>query len=180
MPVRISTASGSPPEEATRAQLERLPQRYDLSPWTFTEEVMIQEGAIPHSHPTLTLSTRHLDDDGLLLSTYLHEQLHWRMGTVRERAWAAVEDFATRYPDLPTDLPQGSGDKIGTYFHLIICPLEIASVLALAGEDEARRVLDFWCGDHYTAIYRIVRDDASNVAAVLARHDLTLEWVLER
>ena len=32
------------------------------------------------SHPVLTLHTRHRRDDDLLLSTFLHEQLHWQDG----------------------------------------------------------------------------------------------------
>jgi hypothetical protein len=75
--VTIRTAHDSAAELATKAQLERLIAAHDLRQWTFTHEIVIDEKSIPHSHPVLTLHTRHLKQDDELLSTYLHEQLHW-------------------------------------------------------------------------------------------------------
>lgn len=65
-------------EQQTKLQLERLLATYDVSRWMFTRTILIESGrdVIPHSHPVLTLSTRHLKDDELLLSTFVHEQLH--------------------------------------------------------------------------------------------------------
>lgn len=174
MALHISLASGSRHEKNTRAQLERLLERYDLGRWTFTEEVRIEEGAIPHSHPVLTLNTRHFDDDALLLSTYLHEQLHRSIETNEAQAQAAMGEFHTRYPDLPVGHPRGCRDEESNAFHLIVCALEIASVRLLAGVAEAARVLDFWCGDHYTAIYQLVRDVEPGITEVLARYGLML------
>ena len=64
-------------EQKTKVQMERLLETYDLRKWTFTEKVIIDEQSTPHSHPVLTLHTRHLNSDDQLLSTYVHEQLHW-------------------------------------------------------------------------------------------------------
>ncbi len=49
-------------EQQTEAQLRRLLQQHDLSGWYYTKKVVIESGynVIPHSHPVLTLSTRHL------------------------------------------------------------------------------------------------------------------------
>jgi hypothetical protein len=76
-PFNIRTLHGTQAELATKAELEKLLQQYDLSGLAFTHEVVIDERAIPHSHPVLTLHTRHLGNDDQLLSTYVHEQLHW-------------------------------------------------------------------------------------------------------
>src|SRR5215212_10130068 len=73
----ITLAHGSKPELQTREQLQRILAANDLSNWIFTRAIIIDETATPHSHPTLTLSTRHLKDDELLLSTFVHEQMHW-------------------------------------------------------------------------------------------------------
>src|SRR5262245_46924394 len=73
----IALKRGSKGELQTRDQLQRLVKTYDLAKWTFTKSILIDEEAIPHSHPILTLSTRHLKDDELLLSTFVHEQFHW-------------------------------------------------------------------------------------------------------
>ncbi len=44
-PVRIALARGTTREQATRAQLERILQDNDLTRYTFTREVVIEEGA---------------------------------------------------------------------------------------------------------------------------------------
>src|SRR5262245_52213072 len=75
--IEISLKNGSRAEIKTRDQLQRLLRTYDLSKWIFTKSILIDEKAIPHSHPVLTIHTRHLKDDELLLSTFVHEQLHW-------------------------------------------------------------------------------------------------------
>ena len=75
--LEIALKHGSKGELETRDQLQRLIKSYDLGKWTFTNSNLIDEEAIPHSHPVLTLSTRRVKDDELLLSTFVHEQAHW-------------------------------------------------------------------------------------------------------
>jgi hypothetical protein len=75
--IEVRLAHQSECESATRDQLERLLTRHDASAWRFTEQIIVDDDAIPHSHPILTLHTRHGKDDMLLLSTYIHEQSHW-------------------------------------------------------------------------------------------------------
>jgi hypothetical protein len=58
--IRIETANGSERELKTQALLEDLVTQYDVSKWLFTESIMIEEGSIPHSHPTLTLNDRYV------------------------------------------------------------------------------------------------------------------------
>jgi hypothetical protein len=70
--ISISLKHGDAKERATQSQLERLLSQYDLTQWISTMSVVIDEDAIPHSHPILTLHTRHLRDDDLLLSTFVH------------------------------------------------------------------------------------------------------------
>src|SRR5262245_43386378 len=82
--IEISLKRGSQGEAQTKAQLERLLKFYDLSKWIFTRSVVIDEKSIPHSHPILTLHTRHLKDDELLLSTFVHEQIHWFLAQKNE------------------------------------------------------------------------------------------------
>ena len=65
--IEISLKNNSQSEIQTKEQLQRLLKTYDLSKWIFTKSVVIEENVIPHSHPVLTLSTRHIKDDELLL-----------------------------------------------------------------------------------------------------------------
>jgi len=104
----LSFAHGSADELTTGAQLLTLLRRHDLSRWRFTTDIHIDRQAIPHSHPTLTLHTRHLDDDGLLLATYLYEQLHWFVEGRQTGLQQAIAALQACYPHPPVGYPQGA------------------------------------------------------------------------
>ncbi|HZU13932.1 MAG TPA: hypothetical protein VFB58_13910 [Chloroflexota bacterium] len=175
MDLRISLVHGSEAEIMTRAQLQRLRQRYGVLPFEFTDEAVIDETAIPHSHPVLTLHTRHRDDDLLLLSTYLHEQLHWFLTQQPDdRLEPVLAALTARYPNPPIGFPAGSDSSLGDYFHYLICRLEYLCLRHLAGEDAAERAIAFWQLDHYTEIYRTVMEDGEFLDALLREHDLML------
>ena len=91
--IKISLANDTKDEQQTKEQLQRLLASYDLKKWIVTKSILIDEKAIPHSHPVLTLSTRHLKDDELLLSTFVHEQMHWFVIQDQERLSAAIKSF---------------------------------------------------------------------------------------
>ena len=79
---KIMLVHGTASEQQAREMLLRWLERYMLDKWLYTRVVQIEEGAIPHSHPVLTLSPRtrwndYLADPEQLLAAYLHEQLHW-------------------------------------------------------------------------------------------------------
>jgi hypothetical protein len=166
--VRVSTVAGSRAEEQTRDQLLQLLQRYDLTRWRFTEDVQIEEGAISHSHPVLTLNTRYLEDDDLLLADYVHEQLHWFSKDGTGRVAAAMRELEQLCPDLPTEFPAGSGDRFSTYLHLVICYLEYVALIELIGPTKAREAVG---RRHvYTAIYATIVGEYDRIGAVVARH----------
>ncbi len=75
--LNIKTKHNLPAEEQRKDQMERLAKEYDLKKYTITRDILIERGAMNHSHPTLTLNLRFLDNDDLALSAYLHEQGHW-------------------------------------------------------------------------------------------------------
>jgi hypothetical protein len=167
----ITTKNNTEHERHTAGQLRSLLERYDVGRWTYTRTIIIEQGAIPHSHPVLTLNTRHTDEHELL-STFLHEQIHWFL-TGRERsAWNAQRELRVRYPDLPVGHPAGAADLDGSYLHLIVNYLELVALREVAGRDVAARVFHSWIDDHYTALYRIVLDDETSIAEIVARHEL--------
>jgi hypothetical protein len=170
--VEISLAHGTAKEAATRDQLQRLLKAYDLSDWLWTRKVIIEGGAIPHSHPVLTLSTRHLDDDLLLLSTFVHEEYHWYESKRPRPTSDAIADLKVKYPGLPVGGQDGASDEESSYLHVIVCYAEWQKMKALVGVDRARRVMDFWAGDHYRAIYRLVLDNEGAVGEIVNRHKL--------
>ena len=170
--VTIELKHGTDAERQTKEQLERIVSSYDLSRYTFTHAVVIDEKSIPHSHPVLTLHTRHLDSDDLLLSTYVHEQLHWYLDTQRVQTEAAENELRKLYPKVPVGYPEGAQDEESTYLHLIDCFLEMKADRTLMGAERAKKVMDFWAGDHYTWIYKTVIRDEPSISDVIRNHHL--------
>lgn len=168
----IRLAHDSERERATQVQLERLVQAYDVSRWTFTRDIVIDETEIPHSHPVLTLHARHLKDDDLLLSTYVHEQNHRFLDEHATERAAAVRELRRLYPRIPVGHPEGSDSAEVNYDHLIVIYNEYRADQRLMGELRARAVMQFWAGDHYRWLYREVLRDPEKVGAVVKAHGL--------
>src|SRR5688572_24621752 len=119
--IEISLKNNTPAEAKTKVQLERLIAAHDLSKWTFIRKVEIDEKAIPHSHPVLTLNTRHIKDDELLLSTYVHEQIHWHLVNLSKETDEAIKELRVLFPKVPAGPPGGARDENSTYLHLLVC-----------------------------------------------------------
>jgi hypothetical protein len=167
--VSIGTAHDSERENQTRAQLTRLLSAYDLDDWLFTTSVLIDERAIPHSHPVLTLHTRHIEDDLHLLSTFVHEQIHWHLVANSDRTQAAISELMKMFPAAPTGGTEGAGNAESTYLHLIVNYLEFQAMKHLVGNRRAKEVFDFWTTDHYTWIYRTVLSDEDKIGEVVTQ-----------
>jgi len=174
-PVTIELKHGSEVEQKTKTQLERILASYDLTKYTFTHEVEIDEKAIPHSHPVLTLHTRHLGADDLLLSTYVHEQLHWYLDAHPAQTEAAEAELRKLYPKVPIGYPEGAQDEESTYLHLIDCYLEMQADRQLMGTERAANVMDFWAADHYTWVYKTITHDEQPIAGVVERQHLAID-----
>jgi hypothetical protein len=170
--IEIALKSGSPAERRTKDQLQRLLQDYDVSAWVFTKSVVIDEKAIPHSHPVLTLSARHVRDDELLLSTFLHEQIHWFLARNHKSTEEAKRDLRRLFPRVPASFPEGAKDEESTYLHLLVVYLEYRACREALGELRARQVMEFWASDHYTWVYRTVLERARDVGRVVSGHRL--------
>jgi hypothetical protein len=170
--VDIALKHGSPREAQTKEQLQRLLKTYDVSRWIYTRSVVVDEQAIPHSHPVLTLHARHLKDDELLLSTFVHEQLHWFLVIQGKATDAAITELQALFPTVPGKPPEGAQDQHSTYLHLIDCYLEYRAVEELLGELKARQVMEFWATDHYTWIYKTILERPRDIAAVVSKHKL--------
>lgn len=170
--IDIALKQGGKEEEQTKAQLQRLLKTYDVAKWTFTKSVLIDEKAIPHSHPVLTLSTRHIKDDELLLSTFVHEQIHWFLTQNLKSTEEAKKELRGLFPKAPISFPEGATDEESTYLHLIVIYLEYRADRELLGELKARQVMEFWANDHYTWIYKTVLERARDIGNIVFKHKL--------
>jgi hypothetical protein len=171
-PPEITLVQGTSREQQTKAQLLRLFAQYPLDKWRYTERVQIQEGVIPHSHPVLTLHTRHVNEDAQLLGTYIHEQLHWFCGLVEksDAAMRATDEFGKRYPDLPLLPPEGCGSAFSNALHVLINALEYQGLGELLGAEEARACLER--KTYYTKVYELVLKEYEQISAVIGRYGL--------
>ncbi|MEX2246829.1 MAG: hypothetical protein WEC75_09085 [Dehalococcoidia bacterium] len=170
----ITLAHESERERLTRDALLKLLSEYDLTPWLATTRVVIDETAVPHSHPVLTLHARHVTAPDLLLSTFVHENIHWLLRPKLGAVSKAMAELRNLYPEIAVAPPAGAGDRQSSYLHLIVNYLELVAMRKLAGHDRAGAVFDVWRKHHYTQLYEIVLGDEFLVASVVERNGLLL------
>lgn len=116
LPITIETKNSSKEELAQKKTLEEILEKYNCP--IFTNEVLIETGSIPHSHPVLTLNTRNTDEF-MILKTFIHEQFHW-FTVLNEKYDECIEFLKKNHIDL------GDCNKTGKYpnsfwEHLIVC-----------------------------------------------------------
>lgn len=172
--ISIETKSGHPDEQATKEKLLKLLGQYDISRYVITNKVLIEKGAIPHSHPILTINTRKYSVESNLLAVLLHEQLHWHLDKYLERVRAAIAELRLVYPKVPVGFPDGARNEQSTYLHLLLCPIEYCAARKIFGNKEARRLLDFWKQDIYRWVYKIVDEDLDKLMAINKKYQLEI------
>ena len=154
----VGLANGSEREATMATELRHLIRTHDVEPWTLTRNILIDEKQIPHSHPVLTIHTRHIGEELVLLSTFIHEQLHW----LEAEPWledfeAAMTDFEGLFPVVPSFADGGARDEQSTYRHLLVCDMELQALTTLVGEAAARGTLAGMT--HYAWVYDKVLND---------------------
>src|SRR5580765_679723 len=168
--VTINLAHGTDRERETKALLEQVLGSYDLSKYTFTRQVVIEERAINHAFPVLTLNVRFAQSADELLSSYVHEQLHWHLRARGSDQQDAIAELRRMYPGAPVGLPEGADTAVSTYGHLVDCYLEILADRQLIGAERTSAVVSD--KGHYTWIYKTILEDEPRIAAVVRRHHL--------
>ena len=166
--VEIRTAHDSEGERRKAAQIQRLIDTYDLSKWTFTRTVIVDDTArVSHSHPVLTLDVadRAFPDD-VELAAYVHEQIHWLETDNPRKTEAVIAEFRKMYPDAPKRGPEGARDEYSTYLHLLVCHLEFEAMKELVGDERARAAMQ---KPYYRWVYRTVLAENDRIAEVVKR-----------
>jgi hypothetical protein len=171
--IDIQTSHHSARELQEKVELEQLLKKYDVSKYTFTRTVVIEERAMSHAFPVLTLNVHFLGSDDELLSSFLHEQLHWYLAQHRLAMEDAVRQLKEMYPHAPVGLPEGADTEYSTYGHLVDCYLEIQADRELIGRERTDRVIKNkpW----YTWIYKTILRDEDRIAALVELERLELD-----
>ena len=172
----IQLAGVNEREEEVAEVLIGLSQKHDLSPWLFTNRVRIESGVIPHSHPVLTLNTRHMDNPTQLLAVFLHEQIHWFLAAVENKNQLkdALSELREMYSQVPDGQNGGASSEYSTYLHLLVNWLEFDALSKLLGRSEAQEVIE---GQYvYEWIYGRVLEDSSELKSIVTKHDLSISY----
>jgi hypothetical protein len=160
--------------ERVHGLLMALRRRHDLARFEYTRVVRIVPGGDTFAHPILTLGNRFAGNEDLLLSTYLHEQMHWYLwylGTPEQDPVAPFfDELVKRYPDAPTTLPDGARNYEATYLHLVVNWLEVAATSELIGRPRAYAVAEQ--SHSYRWIYRTVLKDWDMLGDLYERNGL--------
>lgn len=174
--IEITTESADKAELATVELLQALRMSHDVRKWEFTDKVHIKNKTIPHSHPVLTLNTRHTTQEkkDLLLATYLHEQIHWHLSANSAQTDAAINELKTIFKGVPVGHPEGARDEYSTYLHLLVCYLEIEAISELLSAERVQAVSKYWQQDHYTWIYTQVATNKAKLAQVITKYRLNI------
>jgi hypothetical protein len=168
----IQTSHHSARELQEKVELEQLLKKYDVSKYTFTRTLVIEERAMNHAFPTLTLNVHFLGSDDELLSSFLHEQLHWYLAQHRLAMEDTVRRLKAMYPRAPVGLPEGADTEYSTYGHLVDCYLEIQADRQVIGRERTDRVIKNkpW----YTWIYKTILQDEDRIATLVKAERLEL------
>ena len=168
--IEIDLARGTPREQLAKQTLEQLLASHDLRKYTFTRKVVIEQGATNHAFPVLTLNPYFASSPDELLSSYIHEQLHWHLRNLAAQQQAAITELRRLYPRVPVGLPASAENEYSTYGHLVDCYLEILADRELLGAERTAIVIHNkpW----YTWIYTTVLTDEKQIAGVVDRHQL--------
>ena len=168
--ITIDLAHGTPREQLTKQTLEQVLASYDLKRYTFTRKLIIEQGATNHAFPTLTLNAAFASSPDLLLSSFLHEQLHWHLRNRDQQQRAAIGELRSLYPKVPVGLPASAESAYSTYGHLVDCYLEILADREVIGFERTDALLR--AKPWYTWIYSTVLADEKLIGGVVARHQL--------
>lgn len=165
----LATAQRS--AERVRDMLLDLRRRFDLSPFEYSKHIRIAPTEIPHSHPKITLNTW-VGDDLALLSTYLHEQMHWYVtwySHAHVPEWHEVfRRLREQYPRVPIGGADGAQDEL--YLHLVVNWLEVEATGQFVNRQQVLqhvRALPF-----YRWAYQTVIDDWQLLGALYADQGL--------
>src|SRR5215510_328730 len=171
--VDIQTAHGVPRELQAQAELQAILTKYDLRKYLFTRRVIFDRDATNHAFPVLTLNVRFAGSEDELLSSFLHEQLHWWLRNRPNEMERALRQLRRLYPRVPVGLPEGADTEYSTYGHLVDCYLEIRADRRFIGEMRTAEVIKQkpW----YTWIYGTILKDEAKIAAMVEAERLNVD-----
>lgn len=125
-----------------KQQIERLAAEYDLTKYTITRDILIEERVINHALPTLTLNLMFLDNDDLALGVLVHEQAHRLLhDRYQGKAQEMLPELKRMFPNLKFDSSGPDDNERAAYIHLPVIMLEWQALEDLIGAERAHSVM---------------------------------------
>jgi len=129
--ISIGTKNNLPEELNVKKILETALAKYPCP--IFTGRVIIEKGAISHSHPILTIGTswrigsNRVDYIGMesefpllsVLETFVHEQFHWFLAAHFDRD--VFDQLANTYPSAGDEYRYNKSGKYKFMVEMIVC-----------------------------------------------------------
>lgn len=142
-------------------------QKYDIP--AFTPEVVVERGAVPHSHPILTLNTS-TKDERSILKTLVHEQLHWYAQN-HPKYDECILYLKTKYED------DGEHNKSGSYpnsywEHIIVCFNTRGYLINILPANDFEWVYEQW--QPYPTLEKFIAENYENIKKDLEMFDIAL------
>lgn len=174
MTITFTASHNSQSENSTIYILTKaLSDKPLLTNYIFSDRVVIDEQIQPpHSHPVITLNTRDNDKPELVLSNFVHEQLHHFLHAHDPELEQVVDMLKQRYKNVPIGFPEGANNEFWTYAHLILCALEQMILREVFGTNFATFSLHYWQTHHYRWIYQTVESDYEAILSLAKAHNL--------
>jgi hypothetical protein len=162
--VYITIHDSSKDEERMVAAIREVLRTYKVPVETHT--IIVEKGAIPHSHPVLTMNAR-TTDPLRLLELLTHEQLHWFFENQPNDVKAyAIAELKRKYPDVGDVHTQGN--EPDTFWeHLIVIWNVLNCLQQQLKQDEIGQIFTGW--RPYPKTEQFVRDHFAELQADLAR-----------
>lgn len=161
----ISAKNETTEELETVKALEAVCEKYTIP--SFTDEVVVEKEAIPHSHPVLTLNTRDTDER-LLLKKLVHEQFHW-YAQEHPNYHACIAYLKTKYEN------DGEHNKSGkhpdSYWeHIIVCFNTRACLRRILPDEDIAWIYEQW--QPYPTLEKLIVERYEEVETDLQKFDI--------
>ena len=168
MTLNISSKNNIPQESKVVDIVKSVCEKYDIP--VFTQNVVIEKDVIPHSHPVLTLNTQ-VKDTRLLLTTLVHEQLHW-YAQDHSQYNDCITYLKSKYQD------DGEHNKSGTYpnsywEHIIVCFNTRRYLKKVLSKEDSGWVYKEW--QAYPTLEKLIVEKNDEIQADLEKFELILE-----
>ena len=163
--INITTKNNTEKEIKVANVVREIASKYNFP--VSTNKVVIENGVIPHSHPVLTMNTR-VDDPLELLSTLIHEQLHW-FAQEHPKYDEAIEYLKEHYED------NGECNKSGTYpnsfwEHIIVCWNTRNVLQDILAKEEVEHIYDQW--QPYPKTEHLILNKFDDIKGELVKFDM--------